>query len=59
MGISTRLVIHEFLFLFYNVFCLYKFNFPGTLLLMFPESNLTEALKALRSWLRNAKGRKC
>ncbi|XP_071578464.1 uncharacterized protein [Temnothorax nylanderi] len=29
----------------------------GTLLLKFEESDLSEALKSLRSWLRNAKGR--
>lgn len=34
-------------------------NFSGTLLLKFEESDLSEALKSLRSWLRNAKGRKC
>lgn len=34
------------------------FNFSGTLLLKFEESDLNEALKSFRSWLRNAKGRR-
>ncbi|XP_071578913.1 uncharacterized protein [Temnothorax nylanderi] len=32
--------------------------FQGVMLLKFPDSDLSEALNALRSWLRNAAGRK-